>query len=192
MSSTSGKQERDIYFEGKIRVGAIKQSADFTDIYLYTLPSYEIIGTHNWVDGQDVSGKYVTQTQWYSHTADRWDNCTKEQYEGVAQESARRIIAVPLYPTVGVPERWVNIYNNNDTDRFISDEDYSSFKEAYDGRDKLSGYVETVCLTHPSTPQPPVVERSGEDVKECEHYFVPIGEYEQLGKFICIHCKQQK
>ena len=27
---------------------------------------------------------------------------------------------------------------------------------------------------------------------ECEHYYVPVGEYDQNGDFICIHCKSKK
>jgi hypothetical protein len=35
-------------------------------------------------------------------------------------------------------------------------------------------------------------EREKEKQKNCDHYFVPVGEYDQLGLFICIHCKLQK
>lgn len=38
---------------------------------------------------------------------------------------------------------FVNIYKDN-IDRFISDIDYNSYKEAYDNRDKLTTYIETV------------------------------------------------
>ena len=38
---------------------------------------------------------------------------------------------------------FVNIYDGADC-RFLSDEDYDSYEAAYEGRDALSSYVETV------------------------------------------------
>lgn len=35
-------------------------------------------------------------------------------------------------------------------------------------------------------------EREKEKQKTCDHYFVPVGEYDQNGDFICIHCKSKK
>lgn len=43
-------------------------------------------------------------------------------------------------------QRWVNIYQHKDGSRSISDEDYDSYIEAFENRDALSIYVDTVRL----------------------------------------------
>ena len=42
-----------------------------------------------------------------------------------------------------ISRAFVNVYNGDDN-RFLSDEDYDSYEAAFEGRDKLSSYVETV------------------------------------------------
>jgi len=42
-----------------------------------------------------------------------------------------------------ISRAFVNVYNGGDN-RFLSDEDYDSYESAFEGRDKLSSYVETV------------------------------------------------
>jgi len=39
--------------------------------------------------------------------------------------------------------RFINIYEDSEG-RFISNTDWSTYKDAYDNRDKLSTYIETV------------------------------------------------
>jgi len=50
--------------------------------------------------------------------------------------------------------RFVNIYNDPEGDRFISDEDYDTYDEAFKGRDVLSSYVETVSINATPPAQP--------------------------------------
>lgn len=43
--------------------------------------------------------------------------------------------------------KFINIYKD-ENGRFISDEEWSTYKDAFDNRDKLNTYIETVKIIH--------------------------------------------
>ena len=92
-------EKKDIYEDGYIYKGY-----DTKNKIAGTVASYEscypVTGTHSFKDGQDVEFRkdYILQCQWYTHVADRWDNCTDDEYDAVVQESATRIVAIPTTP----------------------------------------------------------------------------------------------
>lgn len=90
---------KDIFWQNKIYVGVPDGESR------YNYPNYEVLNAPvDWIDGKDVTGLYELQHQWYSHTNKMWGNCTEEEYNCVAQDIAKCIVAIPLPASSGEKE----------------------------------------------------------------------------------------
>ncbi len=105
---------KDIYWEGRIYCNVISPESQwifsnekckctgcsaYDKEFISKLESYSVLNPPaSWKDGQplELNKDYGLQCQWYIRVADRWDNCSDDQYEAVAEEASRRIIALPL------------------------------------------------------------------------------------------------
>lgn len=101
-------EKKDCFIKGKIYIGVAEPLPSGTYSYNHAIPkweekikgltSYPVIGTHSFKDGQDVTGLYKFKHQWYSAVQELWGNCTETEYNCVAQDIAKRIVATPLTP----------------------------------------------------------------------------------------------
>lgn len=89
------------YSLGKIHTGQGQWNVDFKED-----ACYEVIGTHSFVDGQDVTGLYELQKQYLWECDGEWDNCTDAGYDHQS-DRLRRIIAIPL-PTDAKEDEFCN------------------------------------------------------------------------------------
>lgn len=116
-------EKKDKYFEGRIYVGCNQsepqyhefepeegqrdwnQDEEFNaamidfDNYLATLTSYPVHGSHNFKDGEDVTGRYELQYQWllgFQTPNPKWSKCTKSEYyfHVMDERDGRRIVAI--------------------------------------------------------------------------------------------------
>jgi len=90
---------KDIFFEGRIYVGV--DAEDFFPMAdmgsrLKLLTSYPVTGSHNFTNGQDVSGLFELKYQINSHNVCYYDT-SKDIFERFV--GAKQIVAVPTPPT---------------------------------------------------------------------------------------------
>lgn len=109
----SSSNTRSIYFEGRIYEGCERRMPTFyPDVidkwnewiwewktYILTLPNHEVIGTHNFSDGQCVDGIYELGYQWLPDNENDWLNIDKFLDWAKLPDSVKRIIALPKQPT---------------------------------------------------------------------------------------------
>lgn len=82
--------KKDIYYNGKI----YKDHNGVDGLLNQSLTNYSVIGTHNFKDGEDVTGRYELQYQEHTHS-DEYKFISKELYD-LTVEDFTRIVAVPL------------------------------------------------------------------------------------------------
>jgi len=83
---TTDNNTADIYWQNRIYQGVVSGESR------YSFPYLELIGSHNFTDGQDVTGMYELKYQ--CHNKKKWIDLTKHEYDYCSLP--KRIVAVPL------------------------------------------------------------------------------------------------
>lgn len=88
--SNTGTKDKSIYYNGIIYKGAAVGFKKISNMVVYDggdkLKKYQVIGLHNFKDGQDVTGMYELGYQWQTESTLPCDECYSK---------SKRIIAIP-------------------------------------------------------------------------------------------------
>jgi len=93
-------EKKAIYFEGKIYEEVTLQLLfDKRNDKHFEFTSYPVSGSHNWTDGQEVTGMYELKKQVYPKFQQKWVDYTgDERLFNVTQDKFKRTIAIPTTP----------------------------------------------------------------------------------------------